>query len=191
MEALSLSAAARARVTTPVPAAISRTRETFRELSRFARSAAYCSKMSGTRWVSYSLGIEPAKTLSVSDMAGCLGALRSNVVLCGGPTARAVDSALRWRPVRSSYGLACKVYQPLRDPASEIQRDERAEHEEAPESPRAPKVVRQVRYPAEKHELCIFEGAVDPRLLSTVSIDPKYRSEERRVGKECRSRWSP
>jgi len=31
--------------------------------------------------------------------------LISNVVLCGGPTALAVDMALRWRPVRSSKGL--------------------------------------------------------------------------------------
>jgi len=29
------------------------------------------------------------------------------------------------------------------------------------------------------------DGAVDP------ATDPALRSEERRVGKECRSRWSP
>src|SRR2546427_13033933 len=27
--------------------------------------------------------------------------------------------------------------------------------------------------------------------LQARSLDPKHRSEERRVGKECRSRWSP
>ena len=26
---------------------------------------------------------------------------------------------------------------------------------------------------------------------SSLTPQPKYRSEERRVGKECRSRWSP
>src|ERR1043165_3851357 len=29
------------------------------------------------------------------------------------------------------------------------------------------------------------------RLSAASSLDPWYRSEERRVGKECRSRWSP
>ena len=29
------------------------------------------------------------------------------------------------------------------------------------------------------------------RYLTAPSIDTKKRSEERRVGKECRSRWSP
>src|SRR3989454_11025644 len=30
-----------------------------------------------------------------------------------------------------------------------------------------------------------------PQELRLLMIDPKMRSEERRVGKECRSRWSP
>ena len=32
-------------------------------------------------------------------------------------------------------------------------------------------------------------GRANPRLLDRIMVD--YRSEERRVGKECRSRWSP
>ena len=31
---------------------------------------------------------------------------------------------------------------------------------------------------------------VTPSLINALSM-PTYRSEERRVGKECRSRWSP
>ena len=27
--------------------------------------------------------------------------------------------------------------------------------------------------------------------ISTITVENSYRSEERRVGKECRSRWSP
>src|SRR3989441_9488658 len=30
-----------------------------------------------------------------------------------------------------------------------------------------------------------------PLLVNDVEQDPRFRSEERRVGKECRSRWSP
>ena len=37
------------------------------------------------------------------------------------------------------------------------------------------------------HELAVFEKA--PQEM-TVSLE-HFRSEERRVGKECRSRWSP
>ena len=29
------------------------------------------------------------------------------------------------------------------------------------------------------------------RLISSKKDEPEWRSEERRVGKECRSRWSP
>src|SRR3989449_10864010 len=36
-------------------------------------------------------------------------------------------------------------------------------------------------------EIFTVNGAVRPR----IEIAPKERSEERRVGKECRSRWSP
>ena len=31
----------------------------------------------------------------------------------------------------------------------------------------------------------------DPMVLETTIVNYMYRSEERRVGKECRSRWSP
>ena len=34
-------------------------------------------------------------------------------------------------------------------------------------------------------------GELDARLLPTPSLRLRSRSEERRVGKECRSRWSP
>ena len=40
----------------------------------------------------------------------------------------------------------------------------------------------------------MFEAAVDlPRIMFLLKRDPngEPRSEERRVGKECRSRWSP
>ena len=36
----------------------------------------------------------------------------------------------------------------------------------------------------------MLSGMVDTLMLSSVS-DQAVRSEERRVGKECRSRWSP
>lgn len=71
METLSLSPLANARVATPVPAAISSTRETlewFLARTRSARSAAYGSKISGTKYLSYNFGIDPAKTLSASVM---------------------------------------------------------------------------------------------------------------------------
>ena len=41
---------------------------------------------------------------------------------------------------------------------------------------------------ADDHELTDPEISDDPDLESTY---PPHRSEERRVGKECRSRWSP
>src|SRR5690349_22599935 len=42
----------------------------------------------------------------------------------------------------------------------------------------------------------IKNGVIDDSDVFSIIIDPKqpqvvYRSEERRVGKECRSRWSP
>ena len=52
IDTLAGSADAIARVTTPVPAAISRTRVTDVARKRSARSAAYGSKISGTRYVS-------------------------------------------------------------------------------------------------------------------------------------------
>jgi hypothetical protein len=51
-ETCSGSPDARARVTTPVPAAISRTRDSDLDASRFTKPAAYGSKISGTRYVS-------------------------------------------------------------------------------------------------------------------------------------------
>ena len=35
------------------------------------------------------------------------------------------------------------------------------------------------------------ETVLENRNENTENIDQKARSEERRVGKECRSRWSP
>ena len=40
---------------------------------------------------------------------------------------------------------------------------------------------------AEIKALC----AGDPRIKERMDLDVEVRSEERRVGKECRSRWSP
>ena len=41
----------------------------------------------------------------------------------------------------------------------------------------------------------IYNGEVEsvtlPGTIGTFTILPQHRSEERRVGKECRSRWSP
>src|SRR2546425_3330248 len=43
--------------------------------------------------------------------------------------------------------------------------------------------------------LCFFMNSLAKTLLDSISaadwVAPKTRSEERRVGKECRSRWSP
>ena len=36
----------------------------------------------------------------------------------------------------------------------------------------------------------IRAGRANPHVLDKIKVD-YYRSEERRVGKECRSRWSP
>ena len=35
------------------------------------------------------------------------------------------------------------------------------------------------------------EGMLDEFDVTVICVVPSYRSEERRVGKECRSRWSP
>ena len=37
----------------------------------------------------------------------------------------------------------------------------------------------------------IFQNFKYPVLLDSNTVDSEIRSEERRVGKECRSRWSP
>ena len=38
----------------------------------------------------------------------------------------------------------------------------------------------------------VYEVSLDPTtIMDGVEQQPKIRSEERRVGKECRSRWSP
>src|SRR5256885_6313363 len=45
-----------------------------------------------------------------------------------------------------------------------------------------------------KHKICIpnnFIFRLDQQQYSTRTLTGQYRSEERRVGKECRSRWSP
>ena len=59
---------ASARVTTPVPGGdLEHAATALARTQPRARSAAYGSKMSGTRWVSYSFGIEPEKALSPAD----------------------------------------------------------------------------------------------------------------------------
>ena len=35
------------------------------------------------------------------------------------------------------------------------------------------------------------DGEIEDEMLDIAKNVPVYRSEERRVGKECRSRWSP
>ena len=37
----------------------------------------------------------------------------------------------------------------------------------------------------------IYAGACSNKIMATLFYEPSTRSEERRVGKECRSRWSP
>ena len=39
--------------------------------------------------------------------------------------------------------------------------------------------------------LLAFLALLGVQLVLTITMDPTTRSEERRVGKECRSRWSP
>ena len=36
-----------------------------------------------------------------------------------------------------------------------------------------------------------FKALIEKRDLAKTTLDTVLRSEERRVGKECRSRWSP
>ena len=44
----------------------------------------------------------------------------------------------------------------------------------------------------EQADVVIYAGSlVNPELLSYCKKECEIRSEERRVGKECRSRWSP
>ena len=45
----------------------------------------------------------------------------------------------------------------------------------------------------ETKQLCKFYGAGENQVkaVNQVDIQIEQRSEERRVGKECRSRWSP
>ena len=46
-------------------------------------------------------------------------------------------------------------------------------------------------------EQVLYDPTAEPRILASglaprlASLEGKRRSEERRVGKECRSRWSP
>ena len=53
-------------------------------------------------------------------------------------------------------------------------------------------VSERLRVPEEQQHL-LFRGQLlaDDKRLSDYCIGPNARSEERRVGKECRSRWSP
>ena len=44
-------------------------------------------------------------------------------------------------------------------------------------------------FAALQHLLAIFVAIITPPLIIASAL--KLRSEERRVGKECRSRWSP
>ena len=44
------------------------------------------------------------------------------------------------------------------------------------------------KYPAETRDGCILPNG---NILLALQKSEAYRSEERRVGKECRSRWSP
>ena len=39
--------------------------------------------------------------------------------------------------------------------------------------------------------ISVFDVETSFQILEDGSTDPSARSEERRVGKECRSRWSP
>ena len=42
-----------------------------------------------------------------------------------------------------------------------------------------------------KYDICTDERNVDEKIIIVFIILLLWRSEERRVGKECRSRWSP
>ena len=55
----------------------------------------------------------------------------------------------------------------------------------------AGQVVMYPDIPANDDEIIARIGDADAVLLSYTSRINRYRSEERRVGKECRSRWSP
>src|SRR5256886_15787645 len=50
-----------------------------------------------------------------------------------------------------------------------------------------------VDYPSFQEEVVVVERITGPEieLHQVVTLDQLKRSEERRVGKECRSRWSP
>src|SRR2546430_17579299 len=41
------------------------------------------------------------------------------------------------------------------------------------------------------HTASIGSGGLDAGLIGMTRLTPQVRSEERRVGKECRTRWSP
>ena len=45
--------------------------------------------------------------------------------------------------------------------------------------------------PTEKRTLNLGEYAEEATIIVEETAKPSIRSEERRVGKECRSRWSP
>ena len=72
---------------------------------------------------------------------------------------------------------------PRRAPAAFTYEEENA----APESPRTER-----RKPASfSGEVVLTPDEEDPFLNPEQDLSPLPRSEERRVGKECRSRWSP
>src|ERR1035438_2450833 len=52
-------------------------------------------------------------------------------------------------------------------------------------------LVMVLRYPRQITPLCFSPSFSDTALEVLDHVDESDRSEERRVGKECRSRWSP
>ena len=54
------------------------------------------------------------------------------------------------------------------------------------------RMIMLVRFPIEPFNTATRNGTVGSRMKQILDdIKPEARSEERRVGKECRSRWSP
>ena len=67
-----------------------------------------------------------------------------------------------------------------------------------PKAPRLPVKINGKRVlTVDVHSHCYFREAINlmgdaaDKVLPPVKGVPEHRSEERRVGKECRSRWSP
>ena len=53
------------------------------------------------------------------------------------------------------------------------------------------KTTNVVKQLTEGNAVAVYEGERDPKNDAQVMERYEQRSEERRVGKECRSRWSP